>query len=252
MRWLFRGDADLRARLQAALADLALEREHAARERTECQATQAELRGSLRDAERECAAARADRAAAADQAVRCGAALAGTQQALADAKAALAGTRARLTAAQTQLATTEAALAAARHAPPPGPDHAVLASREGIGCAGGDSMAQPPPIVDDLIQLADRLAEMDADGLTPDQFGGVIRWLGDQAQSLLEACEVNSFADIGGRIDPARHHVVSTRPTADPAYINQIAESVHPGYAWRDGTLRPQAVIAYAQGGSSS
>jgi molecular chaperone GrpE (heat shock protein) len=218
MRWLFRGRAELRAQLQAALADVAEERERAAQERAEtaeCRAKQAELRGLLRDAEHECATARAECAVVADEGARI--------------PAALADAREQLAAAQLELSNTGAALAAAEQR-----------------VQNGES---PPPVVDDLILLMDRLTEMATGGLTPDQFGMAIAWLADQTESLLETCEVDSFVDSAGQVDPARHYVVSTRVAPDQDHIGRIAESVRPGYAWRDETLRPQAVIAYIQGG---
>jgi molecular chaperone GrpE (heat shock protein) len=61
---------------------------------------------------------------------------------------------------------------------------------------------------------------------------------------MLASCEVTVIDDTGP-LDPMRHEVVAGRECAADGPVDQIAETVRPGYAWRGELLRPQQVIAY-------
>jgi molecular chaperone GrpE (heat shock protein) len=79
----------------------------------------------------------------------------------------------------------------------------------------------------------------------PEQFAAVLRWLAEEAESLLQECDVSSISDEDGQVDALRHEVVDTRATTEPALAGLIAGSIRRGFEWRGATLRPQAVVAY-------
>jgi molecular chaperone GrpE (heat shock protein) len=156
-----------------------------------------------------------------------------------DASGRVADLTARLAAADDRLARGEQELAKRRVTPEMDgerlPRHLTLAQ-------------EPHLVVEDLIVLADNLADMnDPQSMAQDELADLIRWLRSQVDSLLEDCEVTRFADGTGPPNAARHQIVATRTVSDPALAGSIAESVRPGYEWRGTTLRPQAVIAYSR-----
>ncbi len=56
-----------------------------------------------------------------------------------------------------------------------------------------------------------------------------------------------------GPVDLERHRIIDTHPAEDPAWDGDIAESVRPGFRWRDRVLRPEDVVIYRyQGGRVS
>ncbi|MEU2512487.1 hypothetical protein [Streptomyces syringium] len=48
-----------------------------------------------------------------------------------------------------------------------------------------------------------------------------------------------------GPVDPVRHPVVATRDAPSGLLSDRTAETVRPGYLWRDVLLRPQEVVSY-------
>lgn len=102
----------------------------------------------------------------------------------------------------------------------------------------------PPPIVNDLIEVADRLAVLDS---APDEAGTVpARWLEGRVAAMLARHEVSVIRDEGP-VDPSRHEVVDVRPAPADGDVERIAETVRPGYSWRGRILRPQQVVAFVK-----
>jgi hypothetical protein len=110
-----------------------------------------------------------------------------------------------------------------------------------------DLSGKPSAAVHEVIRLADGLLDLTGNGASPDQqqASSVLRWVDARAKSLLAACEVVRVEETGS-FDPSRHQAVAIRTAPSPELSDQIAETVRPGYAWRDALLRPQQVIVYA------
>lgn len=90
-----------------------------------------------------------------------------------------------------------------------------------------------------LLELTFGLADdpTAADGPVPDRVRrGVV--------AAPAASGVTTVEDTG-RVAPARHHVVATRDDPSGLLSDRIAETVRPGYFWRDVLLRPQEVVSY-------
>jgi hypothetical protein len=111
--------------------------------------------------------------------------------------------------------------------------------------AGVDA-AGPPAIVRELVNVADRLVDLTGVGAPsdPEQASAVLRWLEVRTQVMLAACGVVRVEDSGS-LDLHRHQVVVSRAAPDKDLVDQIADTVRPGYAWHGSLLRPQQVIAY-------
>jgi GrpE len=110
----------------------------------------------------------------------------------------------------------------------------------------GDVSGKPPAAVSEVIRLADGLLDLTGNGAAPDQQqASALRWVDARAKSLLAACDVVRVEETGS-FDPSRHQAVSVRTAPSPQLSGQIAETIRPGYAWRDALLRPQQVIVYA------
>ena len=61
---------------------------------------------------------------------------------------------------------------------------------------------------------------------------------------ILEAEGINS-TEPTETLDPARQHVIGTRPTDDPARHGRIAEVVGPGYVFDGRVIRPEQVVTW-------
>ncbi|MEV4868021.1 hypothetical protein [Streptomyces syringium] len=99
-----------------------------------------------------------------------------------------------------------------------------------------------PPAAAPLIELLDRLAGLAGDPPAAD--GPVLDRVRRGVVAALAASGVTSVEDTGP-VDPARHHVVATRDDPSGLLSDRIAETVRPGYLWRDVLLRPQEVVSY-------
>jgi hypothetical protein len=104
----------------------------------------------------------------------------------------------------------------------------------------------PPPIVGELITIADRLVDLTGHGAPADpaRTAAALRWLSRRMAVLLEHSETVAIADTGP-VDLARHEIVDSRPAAEGEPAGIIAETVRVGYLWRGELLRPQQVITY-------
>lgn len=99
-----------------------------------------------------------------------------------------------------------------------------------------------PPAAAPLIELLDRLAGLAGDPPAAD--GPVLDRVRRGVVAALAASGVTPVEDTGP-VDPARHHVVATRDDPSGLLSDRIAETVRPGYLWRDVLLRPQEVVSY-------
>ncbi|MBP2401087.1 nucleotide exchange factor GrpE [Streptomyces syringium] len=99
-----------------------------------------------------------------------------------------------------------------------------------------------PPAAVPLIELLDRLAGLAGDPPAAD--GPVLDRVRRGVVAALTASGVTPVEDTGP-VDPARHHVVATRDDPSGLLSDRIAETVRPGYLWRDVLLRPQEVVSY-------
>jgi hypothetical protein len=118
---------------------------------------------------------------------------------------------------------------------PPGPE-----------CPDDRGVAAPPPVVRELISLADGLVDLAGTGAPsgPEHGSAVLRWVDSRAQALFAACDVVRIEDRGF-LDLQRHEVVAGRAAPGDDLIDQIADTVRPGYEWRGTLVRAQQVIAY-------
>ncbi|GAA3230932.1 hypothetical protein [Actinocorallia longicatena] len=108
-----------------------------------------------------------------------------------------------------------------------------------------DRPEQPPEVAMELIVLADRLADLPGrDG--GDQGGALLRWLDGRVRAMFAACEVTTIEERGP-VDPLRHQVVGARAAGPGDPLEHVAETVRPGYLWRDVLLRPQQVVAFVE-----
>ena len=100
-----------------------------------------------------------------------------------------------------------------------------------------------PPAADRLIKLRDKVfMAMSGDAPpTAELVEAIYRELG----RALEAVGVTPVEDDGG-FDHARHAIVETRPTAEPADENRICGTVRPGYLFDGRLLRAQEVVVYS------
>lgn len=107
--------------------------------------------------------------------------------------------------------------------------------------------AGPPVVVHDLIAVADNLVDLTDDEaiVDPAAAAAFARWITQRVGIMISHCEVTWVADEGA-FDPARHEAVASRPAPDAAQEGRIAETVRPGYLWRDQIVRPQQVVVYA------
>lgn len=109
-----------------------------------------------------------------------------------------------------------------------------------------DRPVSPPPIARELIEVADRLAVLDSDDR--EDRPAVTTWLEGRITEMLRGCEVLPIREEGP-VNPSRHEVVGVRPAPEDEHDGRIAETVRPGYKWRDQVLRPQQVVAYVRAG---
>ncbi len=107
--------------------------------------------------------------------------------------------------------------------------------------------AGPPVVVHDLIAVADNLVDLTDDEAIADPAAAAAfaRWITQRVGTMISHCEVTWVADEGP-FDPARHEAVASRPAPDAGHQGRIAETVRPGYLWRDQIVRPQQVVVYA------
>jgi molecular chaperone GrpE (heat shock protein) len=99
---------------------------------------------------------------------------------------------------------------------------------------------EPPPLVGDLINLADQLAARSSTD------PALVRWLDGRIVEILRRFEVSRISEEGA-VDATRHEVIDVRPATEPGHAERIAGTVRPGYAWHGMILRPQQVIAYGE-----
>lgn len=106
--------------------------------------------------------------------------------------------------------------------------------------------AGPPPVVHELVGVADRLVDLTGSGAPsdPQQASAALSWLELRTQTLLAACDVLRIEDRGP-LDLHRHQVVASRAAPSDDLVDQIADTIRPGYAWHGSLLRPQQVVAY-------
>jgi molecular chaperone GrpE (heat shock protein) len=148
-----------------------------------------------------------------------------------------------------ELAAARAELAAARAA-----SDAAGAAYAGLS-ADRDRLADrlaaideagPPVVVHDLVAVADDLVDLTDDEAIadPPAAAAFARWITQRVGTMLSHCEVTWVADEGP-FDPARHEAVASRPASGTEQRGRIAETVRPGYLWRDQVVRPQQVVVY-------
>jgi hypothetical protein len=111
----------------------------------------------------------------------------------------------------------------------------------------------PPPIVREVIRVADGLLNLTGSGAAPDpqRADTVLRWIEARTRSLLAACDVVRIEEAGD-FDPLRHEAVASRTAPDPDLAHQIADTIRPGYAWHGRLLRPQQVTVYVPAGTAT
>jgi hypothetical protein len=109
-----------------------------------------------------------------------------------------------------------------------------------------DGTGVPPPVVREVIRVADGLLDLTGHGSSadPQQVGPVLRWIEARTRSLLAACDVVRVEETGG-FDARRHEALASRAAPSPQFVHQIADTVRPGYLWHGVLLRPQQVIVY-------
>ena len=112
-----------------------------------------------------------------------------------------------------------------------------------LGRAAPES-APPPPLVGELILIADRIADLAVAPAEQAEISSLLAWLCGRIEALLASCEVATVLDTGA-VDFLRHEVVSDRPAPRDDLVDHIATTVRPGYRWRDVVLRAQQVVAY-------
>lgn len=171
------------------------------------------------------------------------AAVAATQ--LADVRAALARERsARERVEQERAAASVLAKAATARADEAAHDLAAARAQQQALCAVVTD--SPPAMAGELIAMADRVADLGGPNLPTDaeQVAALLRWLRGRTDALLAMCEVAPIVDDGA-LDFMRHEVVADRPAPRADLVDHIADTVRPGYRWRNDLLRPQQVVAY-------
>jgi len=111
---------------------------------------------------------------------------------------------------------------------------------------GWNGISGPPPVVRELISVVDGLTDLTGTSALsdPQQAGAALRWVQVRTQSLLTACGIASIED-SGHLDLRRHEVVASRAAPQEGLVDQIADTVRPGYEWHGSLVRPQQVIAY-------
>jgi hypothetical protein len=133
-------------------------------------------------------------------------------------------------------------------------------SRRDVGTAGTGPPPPPPPppsppsppsppppkVVSELIRVTDGLTDLIEGGAAhePERAATALHWLHGRAEALLASCEVVRIDD-SGQVDLLRHEVVDIRPAPAGDLVDQIADTVRPGYSWHGSLLRPQQVVAY-------
>jgi molecular chaperone GrpE (heat shock protein) len=147
----------------------------------------------------------------------------------------LRSTKAELESTAAQLASTAADLRAAR-----------AQTREAPATPTRRGQAGPPPVIRELVSVADMLVGLIGGGVWSDPDGAetALRWFEERTAALLAMCDVTRIED-SGQLDLRRHEVVASRTTPSEELADQIADTVRPGYAWHGSLLRPQQVIAY-------
>jgi hypothetical protein len=107
-------------------------------------------------------------------------------------------------------------------------------------------VAVPPPVVGELISLADGVVDLTGTSAPPgpEHATAILSWIEARTQSLLTACGVARIEDRG-LLDLRRHEVVAGRAAPDDGLIDHIADIVRPGYEWCGTLVRSQQVIAY-------
>jgi molecular chaperone GrpE (heat shock protein) len=107
-----------------------------------------------------------------------------------------------------------------------------------------DEMAEPPPIVERLLAMYDRLS-VRLDGADPtDRAESALGWVRDSVVDLLSRCDVVPVL-VDGEIDEHRHQVVAILPAPSPDLADHVAETVRTGFLWRGEIIRPAQVTAY-------
>jgi molecular chaperone GrpE (heat shock protein) len=110
----------------------------------------------------------------------------------------------------------------------------------------GAGTASPPKIVRELIRVMDGLVDLIEGGAAhePDRAATALNWLHGRGEALLASCDVVRIDD-SGPVDLLRQEVVDGRPTPAGDLVDQIADTVRPGYSWHGLLIRPQQVVAY-------
>jgi molecular chaperone GrpE (heat shock protein) len=119
-------------------------------------------------------------------------------------------------------------------------------TREAQVAPAGAGQAHPPPVIRELVSMADTLTDLINNGVWSDPGGAetALRWFEERGAALLGMCDVTRIED-SGQLDLRRHEVVASRAAPSDEFADQIADTVRPGYAWHGSLLRPQQVIAY-------
>jgi molecular chaperone GrpE (heat shock protein) len=117
----------------------------------------------------------------------------------------------------------------------------------------GARPAGPPPVIRELVSVADTLADLIGSDAWSDSRGAetALRWFEERTAALLGMCDVTRIED-SGQLDLRRHEVVASRAAPSKELPDQIADTVRPGYAWHGSLLRPQQVIAYVPAAAES
>ena len=106
--------------------------------------------------------------------------------------------------------------------------------------------SSPPKVVRELIRVTDGLMDLIEGGAArePERAATALDWLRRRAEALLVSCDVVRIDD-SGPIDLFRQEVVDSRPAPAGDLVDQIADTVRPGYSWHGSLIRPQQVVAY-------
>jgi molecular chaperone GrpE (heat shock protein) len=111
---------------------------------------------------------------------------------------------------------------------------------------GGVGTPSPPKVVHELIRVTDGLTDLIEGGAAqePERATTALDWLHRRVEALLVSCDVTRIDD-SGPVDLLRQEVVDSRPTPTADLVDQIADTVRPGYSWHGSLIRPQQVVAY-------
>ena len=105
--------------------------------------------------------------------------------------------------------------------------------------------------IQEMIAFRDRLQQKEAwvENLPPEQQEAADKLIKTQLQEtglLLEQRGV-AILDGAGPFRKEYQTVMMTQPVEDPAYDQQVAQTVRPGYCWREEVIRAQEVVLYVK-----